>query len=254
MTLVEGAHEWREWQVTDHTGAFSQATGRQLEAAGRDKPRYRRYQYELIAPHCGRSVLEVGAGLGEFAEQFDGLDRLVVTDVDPAAVEVMARRFAGRPEVETGQLELGKPPSLESPVASVVAINVLEHIDDDTGALQALATAVEPGGSIVLWVPGYQQLFGEFDRKVGHFRRYTPKTLAAVVRGAGLEVELVKPVNLLGGIAWWLTVRRGGASSPNPRLVAVFDRCVVPVTKAVERVVRVPFGQSVLCVARKRGM
>jgi len=60
-------------------------------------------------------------------------------------------------------------------------------------------------------------------------------------------------VNLLGGIAWWLTVRRGGATSPDPRMVAVFDRCVVPVTKALERVVRVPFGQSVLCVARKRG-
>lgn len=58
----------------DHSGAFTAATGRKLEAAGADKPRYRRYQYELIAPHCGKSVLEVGAGLGEFAEQFDNLD------------------------------------------------------------------------------------------------------------------------------------------------------------------------------------
>jgi SAM-dependent methyltransferase len=239
--------------VHEHCGAFTAATGRQLEAAGRDKPRYRRYQYELIAPHCGRSILEVGAGLGEFAEQFGDLDRLVVTDVDPAAVAVMARRFAGRPEVEVRQLELGKPPELERPVASVVAINVLEHIDDDTGALRSLATAVEVGGSLVLWVPGYQQLYGEFDRMVGHVRRYTPRSLAMAVQRAGLDVELVKPVNLLGGVAWWLTVRRGGTTSPDGRMVAVFDRYVVPVTKALERVVRVPFGQSVLCVARKRG-
>jgi SAM-dependent methyltransferase len=236
----------------DHCGAFTAATGRQLEFSGGDKPRYRRYQYELIAPYCGRSILEVGAGLGEFAEQFHDLDRLVLTDVDPAAVAVMARRFAGRPEVEVSQLELGKPPGLTRPVASVVAINVLEHIDDDTGALRSLATAVEVGGSLVLWVPGYQQLYGEFDRRVGHVRRYTPRSLARVVRQAGLDVELVKPVNLLGGVAWWLTVRRGGVSSPDPRMVAVFDRFVVPVSKALERVVRVPFGQSVLCVARKR--
>jgi SAM-dependent methyltransferase len=238
--------------VHEYCGAFAAATGRQLEAAGRDKPRYRRYQYELIAPHCGRSVLEVGAGLGEFAEQFDDVDRLVLTDVDPGAVAVMARRFAARPEVEVRQLELGKPPDLEQPVASVVAINVLEHINDDAGALRSLATAVEVGGSLVLWVPGYQQLYGEFDRRVGHVRRYTPSSLARVVRRAGLDVEMVRPVNLLGGVAWWLTVRRGG-TSPDPRMVAVFDRCVVPVTKALERVVRVPFGQSVLCVARKRG-
>ena len=237
----------------DHCGAFTAATGRQLEFAGRDKPRYRRYQYELIAPYCGRSILEVGAGLGEFAEQFDDRDRLVLTDVDPAAVAVMARRFAERPEVEVRQLELGKPPDLTRPVASVVAINVLEHIDDDTGGLRSLATAVEVGGSLVLWVPGYQQLYGEFDRRVGHVRRYTPSSLARVVRQAGLDVELVKPVNLLGGVAWWLTVSRGGVSSPDPRMVAAFDRWVVPLTKALERVVRVPFGQSVLCVARKRG-
>ncbi len=242
-----------EQHLHDHCGAFAAATGRQLEAAGRDKPRYRRYQYELIAPHCGRSILEVGAGLGEFAEQFYDLDRLVVTDVDPAAVAAMARRFAGRPQVEVRRLELGKPPDLDQPVASVVAINVLEHIDDDTGALRSLATAVEFGGSLVLWVPGYQQLYGEFDRRVGHVRRYTPSSLASVVRRAGLDVELVKPVNLLGGVAWWVTVRTGGVSSPNPRVVALFDRFVVPVSKALDRVVRVPFGQSVLCVARKRG-
>ncbi|WP_283614935.1 class I SAM-dependent methyltransferase [Mycolicibacterium poriferae] len=238
--------------MAEDRGAFTAATGRQLEAAGRDKPRYRRYQYDLIAPHCGRTILEVGAGLGEFAEQFGDVDRLVLTDVDPGAVELMARRFAGRPEVQTRTLALGVAPELDEPVASVVAINVLEHIEDDAGALRSLATAVQPGGSIVLWVPGYQQLYGEFDRKVGHVRRYTPSTLASAVRRAGLDVELVKPVNLLGGIAWWLTVRRGGSTSPDSKLVAVFDRFVVPVTRALERVMRPPFGQSVLCVARVR--
>jgi SAM-dependent methyltransferase len=239
--------------VHDHCGAFATATGRQLEAAGPDKPRYRRYQFDLIAPHCGKSILEVGAGLGEFAEQFGDVDRLIVTDVDPGAVAVLTRRFAGRPEVDVRRVELGKPPALEQPVASVVAINVLEHIDDDSGALRSLAGVVEDGGNLVLWVPGYQQLYGEFDRRVGHLRRYTPSSLARVVRRAGLDVELVKPVNLLGGVAWWLAVRRGGTTSPNSRMVAAFDRCVVPVTAVLERVVRVPFGQSVLCVARKRG-
>lgn len=235
--------------MQEHVGAFASATGRDLEG-GADQPRYRRYQHELIAPHCGRSILEVGAGLGEFAAQFRGLDRLVVTDVDPGAVEVLRRRFADRPEAEARQVVLGERLSLDKPVDSVVAINVLEHIEDDAGALRSLAELVVPGGSIVLWVPGYQQLYGEFDRRVGHVRRYTPATLAGAVRRAGLAVELAKPVNLLGGLAWWVAVRRGGSTSPNPRLVGIYDRFVVPITRAVERRIRVPFGQSVLCVAR----
>jgi SAM-dependent methyltransferase len=258
--------------VDEGSGAFTQATGRQLEG-GTGQPRYRRYQYDLIAPHCGRSILEIGAGLGEFAAQFHGLDRLVVTDVDPDAVAVLGRRFADRPEVRARRLDLDElaargaepadptdpvdpvdpvdPADPADPVDTVIAINVLEHIDDDAAALRAMARLVHPGGRLVLWVPGYPQLYGEFDRRVGHVRRYTPATLADAFRRAGLEVELHRPVNLLGGVAWWVAVRRGGAGSPDPRLVGLYDRVVVPVTRAVERVVRVPFGQSVLGVARR---
>jgi SAM-dependent methyltransferase len=240
-------------RVREHDGAFSDATGRDLEQGGANQPRYRRYQHDLIAPHCGRTVLEVGAGLGEFAAGFTGMDRLVLTDADPGAVDLLAERFADRPEVEARQLALGGELSLDKPVDSVIAINVLEHIEDDAAALKSLAGLVIPGGTIVLWVPGYQQLYGEFDRRVGHFRRYTPATLRDAFERAGLRVEVAKPVNLLGGIAWWAAVRRGGSTKPNPRLVAIYDRFVVPVTRTVESIVPVPFGQTVLGVARVPG-
>jgi hypothetical protein len=162
----------------------------------------------------------------------------------------MAERFSDRPEVEAHQFDLTHGPADLGPrVSTVVAINVLEHIEDDRGALRTLAGLVEPGGRIVLWVPGYQQLYGDFDRAVGHVRRYTPATLRAAITGAGLRADEVRPVNLLGDIAWWLTVRRGGVASPRPGLVRVYDRFVVPVTRSLERRVTPPFGQSVLGVA-----
>jgi len=232
-------------------GAFSQATGRSVEdSSGADQRRYRAFQLEMIRPHCGPSVLEVGAGLGEFAAQLRGLRRHVVTDVDPACVASMAARFADRPEVSSRQLDLtGGAIDIGEPVSTIVAINVLEHLEDDAGALRALASMVEPGGRIVLWVPGYQQLYGDFDRAVGHVRRYTPATLTSAFVRAGLAADVVRPVNLLGGIAWWLTVRRGGVGQPRPGLVRTYDRFVVPVTRFVERRVTPPFGQSVLGVA-----
>lgn len=232
-------------------GAFSEATGRVPgEEAGADKPNYRRFQHDLIAPHCGRSVLEVGAGLGEFAETLTGLDRLVVTDVDPDAVAVMRQRFAGSPEVVVRQLDVERGLSLDEPVETVITINTLEHIVDDAETLRSLARLVAPGGSIVAWVPGYQQLYGDFDRKVGHVRRYTPAGLSASFEAAGLTPAHVRPVNVLGGLAWWAAVRRGGTGAPDPRLVAIYDRVVIPATRALERVVRIPFGQSILGVAR----
>ncbi len=231
-------------------GAFARATGRtaEREDGGPDKPRYRRYQFDLIAPHCGRSVLEVGAGLGEFSAQFTGLDRLVVTDVDPDAVEVLKARFAGRPEVEAAQFDLGAGSRLDRPVQTVIAINVLEHFDDDAAVLRLLAGSVEPGGTIVLWVPAYMSLYGEFDRKVGHFRRYTPATLRDAARRAGLGVRLARPVNLLGGLAWWAAVRLGKAGSPKSGAVGLYDRVLVPMTRVLDRALPIPFGQSVVGV------
>ncbi len=230
-------------------GEFTAATGRALED-DRGKPNYLRYQRELIGKHCGRTVLEVGAGLGEFAEGFTGLDRYVVTDVDPAAVERMRRRFADRPEIEVDTFHIDGSTPLSEPVESLVSINVLEHIDDDVAALRGVAKSVVSGGTIVLWVPGYQRLYGEFDRRVGHLRRYTPHTISAAVRAAGLGVDTARPVNLLGGLAWWAAVRKGGVRTPNPKLVSLYDRFAVPATKSIERFVTVPFGQSILCVAR----
>lgn len=231
------------------SGAFHRATARDAAVnteEGSDKPRYRRYQYDLIAPYCGRTVLEVGAGLGEFAALFTDRERVVVTDVDHEAVEVMRQRFHDRPEIEVRRLDADGGVQVDEPVHSVVAINVLEHFDDDVSMLRSLARLVLPGGSIVVWVPGYQALYGEFDQRVGHFRRYSPATLRSAAWQAGLHQDVVRPVNLLGGLAWWLAVRTGGAGSPDTRLVGIYDQVVVPVSRALDRWLRVPFGQSVL--------
>ena len=219
---------------------------------GGDEARnYRKYEYETVAPHVGRSLLEIGSGLGHFSEQFAGrLDYLAVSDNDPYCVGELRKRYADNDDVEVIDLELPAEIDIRQKVDTVVMMNVLEHIKDDVQALRDLASVTLPGGRIVIWVPGYMQLYGDFDRKVGHVTRYTPKTLAATVTGAGLAIETLKPINFLGGIAWWVAVRRGGAGYPDPKLVKIYDRTVVPLTRLIERFVRPPFGQTVFCVAR----
>jgi SAM-dependent methyltransferase len=215
--------------------------------------RYRRYQFELIEPHLGDSVLEVGAGLGDFATQLTGRKRLVVADSDPFCQWSLRTRLGGRPGVEVQALDLLGEVRVDPPVDSVVAINLLEHIEEDVRALKAMASTVVPGGNVVLLVPGYPSLYGDFDRAVGHVRRYTPTTLRQAVEAAGLQVTTLKPVNLLGGVAWWVAVRMGGRARPTPALVRLYDRLVVPLVRASERRFDPPFGQSVFCVARVPG-
>jgi SAM-dependent methyltransferase len=219
---------------------------------GAEGQRYRQYQRDLIAPYVGRSMLEVGSGLGDFSEQFSGqLEYLVVSDNDPYCIGKLADRYDGRGDVDVLELALPGEVPVRRKVDTVVMMNVLEHIADDAQALRDLAACLEPGGRIVIWVPGYMQLYGDFDRLVGHHRRYTPATLRQAVDASGLDLEMCRPVNFIGGIAWWLTVRRLGVRHASPRLARIYDATVVPVTRVIERVFCPPFGQSVLCVARR---
>jgi len=208
----------------------------------------------MVAPHVGRSLLEIGSGLGHFSEQFAGrLDYLAVSDNDPYCVDQLQKRYAEDADVEVLPLALPAKVEIRQKVDTVVMMNVLEHIAEDAQALRDLAAVVEPGGRIVIWVPGYMQLYGDFDRKVGHVTRYTPKTLGATIAAAGLEAEVLKPINFLGGIAWWAAVRRGGVGYPDPRLVKIYDRTVIPTTRFLEKLFRPPFGQTVFAVARVPG-
>ena len=218
-------------------------------------PRYREWECAAVAPFLGRSVLEVGSGMGAFSEQLAarGLDRLVLSDADEFFLSRLRERYGGRDDIEFAQIRLPGRIEIGEPVESVVAMNVLEHIEDDAQALRDLAAVVTPGGRIVLWVPAYMQLYGEFDRKLGHVRRYTPKTIRAAVERAGLRTSYVRPLNLLGALAWWVAVRRGGVQRPNNRLAALYDAVVVPVSRTLEKVVRPPFGQSLVCVAEVGG-
>ena len=215
-----------------------------------DAVRYRRYLVDLIGPHCGRTVMEVGSGLGDLADELKGYDRLVGTDVDPACRSELSRRFAERTKVDVRPFDLSWEERVSTRVDTVLAVNVLEHIQDDVAALRRMADAVVPDGTVVLFVPAYPSLYGPHDRAAGHVRRYVPKTLRSAVLEAGLNVELLRPVNFLGGVAWWVAVRVGGCSSPKSRLVGLYDRFVVPLVRLMERRWRPPFGQSIICVAR----
>src|SRR4029434_5223190 len=107
--------------------------------------RYRRYLHSLLAPYLGPSVLEVGAGLGDFSAQLLDRDRLVVNDNDPICLRALDERVRDQPRGEALDADVHKL-KVEPPVDSVVALNVLERLEDDVAGLRAMAGAAGPGG------------------------------------------------------------------------------------------------------------
>ncbi len=210
---------------------------------------YRRWVAGLAAPHLGEHPVEIGSGRGDYALEWVASDRRVtVSEADPARLAALRTRFADDPRIDV--LHLPAPFTRTGDHSAAVAINVLEHITDHVGALRSFAGLVRPGGRVVVFVPAFPLAMSDFDRTIGHARRYRRRTLEAAARDAGLTVEVCHHVNLLGLLAWIVLMRLLGGRPKEGALLTVFDRLVVPVLARIEARVRPPFGQSLLLVAR----
>jgi 2-polyprenyl-3-methyl-5-hydroxy-6-metoxy-1,4-benzoquinol methylase len=82
--------------------------------------------------------------------------------------------------------------------SAVVAFNVLEHIEDDVGALRGAQALLRPGGLVVMLTPAFELAMSRFDREIGHYRRYSKCTLRAAYESAGLTLERLEYVNAPG--------------------------------------------------------
>lgn len=233
------------------TSGFSYS-GTELDALAGARNYYRAI-IGHFRPHFGRKVLEVGAGIGTFARHV--LDETSVEEmmlVEPAdnTIPVLRERFAGdrRITVTQGYLEQVTPrPSVDS----LVAVNVLEHVENDVGFLRAAHDTLKPGGRVLLFTPALNQIFGTLDEAFGHFRRYTKSVLGERLRAAGFEDVRLRYTNFPGIASWFLAGRVLRKRTIEPRDVALYDRMVMPWVTAMERYWEPPLGQSIIAIATR---
>jgi SAM-dependent methyltransferase len=215
--------------------------------------RYNRWIADLTLPFLGDDPVEIGSGIGVSAGLWleSGLPAITTTELDPDSLRRLHDRFDDDARVRVTTMDLEAAPDGDH--SAVVALNVLEHIDDDSGALRGAARLVRPGGLIVIFVPAFSFAAGRFDRLIGHHRRYTIGTISRAFAEAELELESVRYVNAPGLVAWFLGVRVLGLVPRDGLLLRAWDRLVIPVARKLENRRTPPFGQSVLAIGRTPG-
>jgi SAM-dependent methyltransferase len=165
--------------------------------------------FDRLRPWIGQRVLEIGSGIGNLSSFLIDRERLVLSDTREEYLDRLRKRFAQHPNVAVERLYL---PNEHGALAgqrfdTIICLNVLEHVEDDRGSLQAIRAMLLPQGRLVLLVPALPALYGTMDRALGHHRRYRRRALAELLRATGYTVAHIEYFNLAGVPGWWFAGR-----------------------------------------------
>ena len=219
-------------------------TGEELPLMAR-AVHWKSYVADLVRPHLGPSVLEIGAGIGS---NIPYLRRPPVRDwtaVEPDAAQAMQILQPGV------RVVVGTIASVDASERfdAILYVDVLEHIADDAGELRRAATHLAPGGRLIVLAPAHPFLFSPMDAAIGHYRRYTEAALRALTP-AGCRLAVLHHVDTAGWLASLanrLVLRR---ARPTGGQIRVWDGVLVPLSRRLDRW-HCRFGRSLLAVWRQ---
>jgi 2-polyprenyl-3-methyl-5-hydroxy-6-metoxy-1,4-benzoquinol methylase len=240
--------------MTTHT--FAKPTA---EYTVRDQERMRSagnyfdWQANLVLPHVGKRVVEIGCGLGNFTRYMLDRELVVGIDIEPACAEQWQKNFPKQTNLIGTSMDVTEPEFLELKrhrPDTVVCLNVLEHVEDHVTALKHMHAVLPPGGRALLIVPAYEALYGPIDHNLGHYRRYSKQPFRELAASLGFK-STMRYMNTIGCIGWWVNAKILRRTEQSESQIAFFDATIVPVLSRLEAMIPPPFGQSIFAVLEK---
>ena len=213
----------------------------------KEAKRWKDYWSSIIGKNISgvNNCLEIGSGIGanapilsELFQNYSGLDP------DLELVEMAQNTY---PEFV---FKVGTASTLASHInGCVVYIDVLEHIEDDQNELQKISRLMKKDSYLIILVPAHNYLFSDFDSKIGHYRRYSKRTLSTIIPES-FQIIDIKYLDCIGFLALSLNKILQKKSIPTRHQIALWD-FLIPISKFCDLLIRYTVGKSIICIAKK---
>jgi SAM-dependent methyltransferase len=215
------------WAVDD---LYTPDYGRGLLNSLTGTPQYVAWVTSMIRPHLGATILEIGAGLGNFTGRLMGKKlEFVAAEKDPLYLHALRNRFLRTPSVKVAELDPDNAAGYadwRERFESALCVNMLESVENPADVLKSLAASLKQGGNIVVLVPQGPGLFGPLDEGLGQKRRFSSDQLRELLEGAGFEVVLEQGFNKIGSLSWFISGKLLGQNKMNRLLLKLWDKTV----------------------------
>lgn len=207
-----------------------------------------------LNPYIGAQVMEAGSGPAANTPFLlhDSIQCWVCLEPDGQYIQDIQEKIRAGilPEVVKplhGTIEQLSP---DASFDTILYLDVLEHIEDDRTELQQVLKYLKTNGHLIILAPAFPALFSNFDRNIGHYRRYTRKSLGQIIPDGLTRVRChyldacAIPVSLAARYLFT-------SGNPSAGQVRLWDSFFVPLSRIMDPVVGYSFGKSLLGIWQK---
>lgn len=225
--------------VGGELGLFSHATN------------WKRYWSKKFRPYLIGDVLEVGAGIGTNTALLRSATQGQWTCLEPdrTLVGQLQAVLAKNQMDQSCRVIAGTLSDLPAHERfdTIIYVDVLEHIDDDRAELSRAAERLRPSGTVIVLSPAHQSLYSEFDKSIGHCRRYSQRTLLSAAPPSLQTVKsfYLDSCGLFASLANRLFLHQG---LPTVKQILFWDRIIVPISRVVDPLLFFRAGKSIIAI------
>lgn len=219
---------------------------------------FNHWMFLNVAPDVRQPVLEIGSGIGNISSfLLDAQGEVVLSDIDPGYCSLLQEQFGQHPSL-AGILGIdladahfaSRYASQLNRFNSVIFLNVLEHIQHDQQAIRNAASLLKPGGRLIVLVPSYPFLYCDYDKNLGHYRRYTRSSFRVLFESAGLHIHRQQYFNFLGIAGWLVMGKLLRRQQLDTGSFALYNK-LMPLNRFLDTTMKKIAGLSQLIVAEK---
>ena len=210
---------------------------------------YRSYQLDLIKDYIGKKILEIGPGNGEIIENFqDEKHEITLIDNDSEMCKVLKEKFKENKNIKILNSDIN---SVNEKYNSILYMDVIEHIENDIDELDRACNLLSDFGRLIIIVPAFNFLFSDFDKDVGHYRRYYKKDFLNYAKNKNLKILSLKYFDSLGFFILSLSKFLNFKGRNNAVIGIKVWNMLMPLSRLIDKLFFHQFGKSLICVIEK---
>jgi len=208
---------------------------------------FRKYQISLIKQYLNGKFLEVGAGKGGLANFYKKfLKNITLIEPEIKLFKILKLKFK-KDKIKIYNQSIK---NIKKKFDTIIYYDVLEHIKKDLNEVKMASKKLNKNGYLIFSVPAYQTFYSDFDKLVGHHKRYNKKDFKKLAKQTGLKIDKIVYYDSIG-FFFLILNKLFFLKQTNLKNKLFVWNLLIPLSKTIDFLTFNKFGKSLLCVFKK---